>query len=82
MHEQVVPSSFDIGYRGLVFGDFHVYIHILVFFFSCTAPPGAINHTNGDVTARLVSLDSVNVTWRIPQITMLTSPATPRHSVL
>ena len=36
------------------------------FFFSCTAPPDAINHTNGDVTARLVSLDSVNVTWRIP----------------
>ena len=31
-----------------------------------TAPPDAINHTNGDVTAQLVSLDSVNVTWCSP----------------
>ena len=39
--------------------------YVLIFFFF-TAPPGAINHTNGDVTAELVSLDSVKVTWRIP----------------
>ena len=30
-----------------------------------TAPPDAINHDN-DVSAELVSLDSANITWRIP----------------
>ena len=32
-----------------------------------TAPPSVINHNN-DVSAELVSLDSANITWRIPSV--------------
>ena len=66
MHEQAVPSRLGTGYRGLIriLGTFMCVLALSSFFF--TAPPGAINHTNGDVIAQLVSLDSVNVTWHSP----------------
>lgn len=39
---------------------------VLVFpYFVCTAPPSPIDHVS-DVSAQLVSLDSVNITWHIP----------------
>ena len=50
---------------GPSFNPLHACINDVFTLHLCTAPPNAIDHENG-VSAQLVSLDSVNITWYVP----------------